>query len=90
MLVESSVAGEALNQDAPLYHRYLVKVGISTSLLFFSKHNLLQEKAHSRNSAPAYCAEQKRLAAALYELHEIAVQADRSHGHDDAELGQFL
>ena len=59
-------------------------------MLFFSKHNLLQEKANCRNSAPAYCAEQKWFAAALYELHEIAVQADCRHGHDDAELGQFL
>ena len=59
-------------------------------MLFFSKHDLLQEKAHCRNSAPANCAEQERLAAALYELHKIAVQADCRHGHDDAELGQFL
>lgn len=59
-------------------------------MLFFSKHDLLQAKAHRRNAAPANCAEQKRLAAALYELHEIAVQADCRHGHDDTELGQFL
>lgn len=59
-------------------------------MLFFSKHDLLQEKAHRRNAAPANCAEQKWFAAALYEFHEIAVQADRRHGHDDAELGQFL
>ena len=59
-------------------------------MLFFLKQNLLQTKAHRRNATPAYCAEQERLAAALYELHEIAVQADCRHGHDDAELGQFL
>lgn len=51
---------------------------------------MLHPQADQRDSDPAAHAHEDGLAAGLYQLDKIGVQADGRHGHDDKELAQIL
>ena len=52
--------------------------------------HVLHAQAYRRDGHPAAEAHKDGLAAALYQLDQVGVQADGPHGHDDKELGQLL
>ena len=51
---------------------------------------MLHSQAGTCYADPADEAHEDGLAAGFHELHEIGVQADGGHGHDDEELGKRL
>ena len=53
-------------------------------------HNVLHGKADQRNPRPAGRANDDRLPAGPDQFHDVAVQTDRSHRHDDEKLRQVL
>ena len=53
-------------------------------------HYMLHCKADYCDSNPAGSTEKDWLSTRFDQLHNIAVQTDRSHGHDNEELGQFF
>ena len=53
-------------------------------------HEVLHKQARSRYARPAAGAEDKRLAAGLYELHDIGVYADSAHRKHNKKLAELL
>ena len=53
-------------------------------------HHMLHSEANNGDSNPAACAEQKWFSAGFDQLYNITVQSNRSHCHNDKELGEFF
>ena len=51
---------------------------------------MLHPQTDRRDSQPAAQSHKDRLAAGTDQLHQISVQADGPHGHDDKKLGQLF
>ena len=51
---------------------------------------MLHAKAHQGDSKPAAEACEDRFSAGLYELDDVRIQTDGSHGHDNKEFAQFF